>query len=206
MSCSGPLTGRGKRTTMTKRSCWYILPIVRGGGFRSGVVLNFMRCPQQSTSSLGSRSNNSMGLRGLFGVINPFDRVSTLIVSTMSMERRSVERNVESTVATTPCLNLDWIASWTMMRLRQVLIPFPVVPWLESILQHAAESTFMLTPDEIRGRLVETPCGHGVASDFVLELTNPLLAEDGDRILLMLVPNRMESLQWEEGSHKDKGS
>ena len=42
-----------------------------------------------------------MGLRGLFGLINPFNRVSTLTVSTTSSERRSVERNMESTVATT---------------------------------------------------------------------------------------------------------
>ena len=91
------------------------------------------------------------------------------------------------------------------MRLRQVLIPFLVMPWSESILQHAAESTFMLTPDEIRGQLVETPRGHGVDSDFALELTIPLLAEDSDRILSMLVPNRMESPQWEEGSHKEEG-
>ena len=83
--------------------------------------------------------------------------------------------------------------------------PFPVVPWQESILQHTAESTFMLTPDEIRGRLVETPRGHGVVLDFVLELTIPLSAEDDDRILSMLVPNRMESPQWEEGSHEEEG-
>ena len=86
-----------------------------------------------------------------------------------------------------------------------MLIPFPVVPWLESVLQHAAESMFILTPDEIRGRLVETPHGHGVASDFVLELTIPLSVEDGDRILSMLVPDRMESPQWEEGSHEEEG-
>ena len=46
----------------TKRSCWYVLLIVRGGGFESGVVLNFTQCPQQSTSSLGSRSKELMGL------------------------------------------------------------------------------------------------------------------------------------------------
>ena len=49
------------------------------------------------------------------------------------------------------------------------------------------------------------PRGHGVASDFALELTIPLLAEDGDRILLMLVPDRMESPQWEEGSPEEEG-
>ena len=91
------------------------------------------------------------------------------------------------------------------MRLRQVSILFPVMPWSESVLQHAAESTFMLTPDEIRGRLVEMPRGHGVASDFMLELMIPLSAEDGDRILSMLVPDQMESPQWDEGSHKDEG-
>ena len=91
------------------------------------------------------------------------------------------------------------------MRMRQVSIPFPVVPWLESILQHCAESTFMLTPDDIRGRLTETPHGPGLVSDFALELTIPLLDEDGTCFLLMLVGNRMESPQWEEGSHKEEG-
>ena len=145
-----------------------------------------------------------MGLRGLFGEIDPFDRVATSTVSTTSMERRSVERNVESAVERTPRLNLDWIASQTTTRLRQVSILFPVVSWSESILQYAAELMFMLTPDEIRGRLVETPRGHGVASDFALELTIPLSQEDGNRILLMLVPDRMESPQWEEGSHEEE--
>ena len=163
----------------TKRSCRYVLLIVRGGGFGSGVVLNSTQCLQQLTSSLGSRSEESMGLRGLFGEIDPFERVDTTTVSTTSSERRSVERNVESTVATTPHLNLDWIASWTATRLRQVSVPFPVVPWSESILQHCAESTFMLTPDDIRGRLTETPHGPGPSSDFALELTIPLSDEDG---------------------------
>ena len=147
-----------------------------------------------------------MGLRGLFGEIDPFERITTSTVSTTSMEHRSVEKNVESTAERTPRLNLDWIASRTMTRLRQVLIPFPVVPWSESILQYAAESTFMLTPNEIRGRLVEMPRGHGVASDFTLELTIPLSTEDGNRILSMLVPDRMESPQWEEGTLGTKPS
>ena len=113
--------------TTIERSCQYVLLIVSGGGFGSGIVLNFTRCQQQSTSSLGSRSDNSMGLRGLFGTIDPFECVSTLTMSTTSLERRSIERNVESTVATTPRLNLDCIASQTMTRLRQVSIPFPVL-------------------------------------------------------------------------------
>ena len=82
---------------------------------------------------------------------------------------------------------------------------FPVVPWLESVLQHCAESTFMLTPDDIRGRLTETPRGPGLVSDFTLELTIPLSDEDGTRFLSMLVGNRMESPQWEEGSHEEEG-
>ena len=84
-------------------------------------------------------------------------------------------------------------------------VPFLVVPWSESVLQHCAESTFMLTPDDIRGRLTETPRGPGLVSDFALELTIPLLDEDSTRFLLMLVGNRMESPQWEEGSHKEEG-
>ena len=115
------------------------------------VLKSSMPCPQQSMSSLGSCSKELMGLRGLFGAIDPFKSVSTLTVSTMSMEHRSIERNVESTAVTTLRLNLDWIASWTMMRLRQVSIPFLVSPWQESVLQHAAELMFMLTPDDIRG-------------------------------------------------------
>ena len=94
---------------------------------------------------------------------------------------------MELTVATTPRLNLDWIASQTMTRLRQVSIPFPAGPWQESVLQHAAELTFMLTPDDIRGRLTETPRGPGLLSDFALELTIPLSDEDGTRFLSMLV-------------------
>ena len=150
-------------------------------------MLNSMRCPQQSTSSLGSCSEGSMGLRGLFGEIDPFERVAISTVSTMSSEHRSVERNMESAVAMTPCLNLDWIASWTMTRLRQVSIPFLAGPWQESLLRHAAELTFMLTPDDIRGRLTETPCGPGLVSDFTLELTIPLSDEDGTQFLSMLV-------------------
>ena len=90
-------------------------------------------------------------------------------------------------MATTPRLNLDWIASRTMMRLRQVLIPFPPGPWQESVLQHAAESTFMLTPDDIRGRLTETPHSPGLASDFALELMILLSDKDGTRFLSMLM-------------------
>ena len=83
-------------------------------------------------------------------------------------------------------------------------IPFPVVPWQESILQHAAESMFMLTPDNIRGQLVKTPHGPGLVSNFALELMISLLVKDGDRILSMLVSDQMESLQWEEGSHEEE--
>ena len=84
-------------------------------------------------------------------------------------------------------------------------ILFLVVPWSESVLQHCAELTFMLTPDDIRGRLTETPRGPGLVSDFALELMIPLLDEDGTRFLSMLVGSRMESPQWEEGSHKEEG-
>ena len=68
----------------------------------------------------------------------------------------------------------------------------------------AAESAFMLTPDDIRGRLMEIPCSPGLVSDFALELTIPLSDEDGTRFLSMLVGNRMESPQWEEGSHEEE--
>ena len=124
----------------------------------------------------------------------------------MSMECRSVERNVELTAVTTPHLNLDWIASWTMTRLRQVAIPFLVVPWSESLLQHVAESTFMLTPDNIRGQLTETLRSPGLVSDFALELMIPLSDEDSMRFLMMLVGDRMESPHLEEGSHEEEGS
>ena len=113
------------------------------------------------------------------------------------------ERGVSSGYA--PHLNLGWIHSRTMARMRQVLVPYPVVPWSESILQHCAESTFMLTPDNIRGRLTETLHGPGLSSDFTLKLTIPLSDEDGTRFLSMLVGNRMESPQWKEGSHEEEG-
>ena len=189
MSCSRPLIKRGKWDVTVKRSYWYVLPIIKGGGSGSGVVLKFSTlCPQQLMSSLGSHSEGSMGLRGLFGKIDPFERVATSTVSTTNLECRSVGRNEESPAVMTLCLNLGWIHSWTMTRMRQVSIPFLVVPWQESVLQHAAESTLMLTPDNIRGQLVETPCGPGLTSDFVLELTIPLLVKDGGRIL-SLVPD-----------------
>ena len=86
-------------------------------------------------------------------------------------------------------LNLGWIHSRTMTRMRQVLVPFPVMPWSESVLQHCAESTFMLTPDDIRGRLTETLHSPGLSLDFALELMILLLDEDGMRFLLMLVGN-----------------
>ena len=145
-----------------------------------------------------------MGLRGLFSMIDPFKQISTSTISTMNLECRSVERNEESTAVMTLCLNLDWIASQTMMRLKQVSIPFLVSPWQESIPQHAAELTFMLTPDNIRGQLTETLHGPGLASDFALELMIPLSDEDDMRFLLMLVGDWMESLQQEEGSHKEE--
>ena len=63
----------------------------------------------------------------------------------------------------------------------------------------------MLTPDDIRGRLMETPRGPGLVSDFALELTIPLSDKDSTRFLWMLVGDQMESPQWEEGSHEDKG-
>ena len=146
-----------------------------------------------------------MGLRGLFGEIDPFERIATTTVSTTSSELRSVGRNEECPAVTTLCLNLGWIHSRTMTRMRQVSIPFLVVPWSESVLQHCAESTFMLTPDDIRGRLTEMPHGPGQVSDFALELTILLSDEDGTRFLSMLVGNRMESPQWEEGSHEEEG-
>ena len=136
-----------------------------------------------------------MGLRGLFNEIDPFKCINTSTISTMSMECRSVERNVELTAVTTPRLNLDWIASWTMTRLRQVAIPFLVVPWSESLLQHVAESTFMLTPDNIRGRLTETLRSPGLVSDFALELTTLLSDEDGTKFLSMLVSGRRDLLK-----------
>ena len=121
------------------------------------------------------------------------------------LEHRSIERNMESTAVTTSHLNLDWIASWTMTRLRQVLILFLPGPWQESILQHAVELTFMLTPDDIGGQLMEMLHSPGMVSDFALELTIPLSDEDSMRFLSTLVGDQMESPQWEEGSHKDKG-
>ena len=168
-------------------------------------MLNSTQCPQQLTSSLGSHSEELMGLRGLFREINPFECVTILTISTTSSERRSVGRNEECPAVTTPRLNLGWIHSRTMTRMRQVSVPFPVVPWQESVLQHAAESTFMLTPYNIRGRLTETLRGPGLVSDFTLELRILLSDEDGTRFLSMLVGNRMESPQWEEGSHEEEG-
>ena len=146
-----------------------------------------------------------MGLRGLFGEIDPFEHVAISTVSTTSSELRSIGRNEEYPAVTTPRLNLGWIHSRTMTRMRQVSVLFLVVPWSESVLQHCAESTFMLTPDDIRGRLTETPRSPGLVSDFALELMILLLDEDGTRFLSMLVGNRMESPQWEEGSHKEEG-
>ena len=63
----------------------------------------------------------------------------------------------------------------------------------------------MLTPDNIRGRLTETPHGPGLVSDFALELMIPLLDEDGMCFLSMLVGDQMESPWWEEGSHEEEG-
>ena len=63
----------------------------------------------------------------------------------------------------------------------------------------------MLTPDDIRGRLTETPRSPGLVSDFALELTIPLSDEDGTHFLLMLVGDRMESPRWEEGSYEEEG-
>ena len=63
----------------------------------------------------------------------------------------------------------------------------------------------MLTPDDIRGRLTETPHGPGLVSDFALELTIPLSDEDSTCFLSMLVGDRMESPRWEEGSHEEEG-
>ena len=52
---------------------------------------------------------------------------------------------------------------------------------------------------------METPHSPGLSSDFALELTIPLSDKDGTRFLLMLMGDRMESPQWEEGSHKEEG-
>ena len=52
---------------------------------------------------------------------------------------------------------------------------------------------------------METPRSPGLVSDFTLELTIPLSDGDGTRFLSMLVGNRMESPQWEEGSHEEEG-
>ena len=185
MSCSEPSIG----SATARKSCRYVPLIVRGGGSGSGVMLNSIRCLQQSTSSLGSRSEESMGLRGLFGEIDPFEHVTISTISTTSSEHRSVGRNEERPAVTTPRLNLGWIHSRTMTRMRQVSIPFPVVPWSESVLQHCTESTFMSTPDDTRGRPTETPHGPGLSSHFALELTIPLSDEDGTHFLSMLVGN-----------------
>ena len=84
-------------------------------------------------------------------------------------------------------------------------VPFPVVPWSESILQYTAESTFMLTPDDIRGRLTETPRGPGLVSDFALELTIPLSDEDGTRFLSMLVEIGWRALSGKRVVTKKRG-
>ena len=84
-------------------------------------------------------------------------------------------------------------------------VPFPVVPWSESVLQHCAELTFMLTPDDIRGRLTETLHGPGLLLDFALELTIPLSDEDGTRFLSMLVGIEWRALSGKRVVTKKRG-
>ena len=53
------------------------------------------------------------------------------------------------------------------------------------------------------GRLMETAVGPN--SSWCLELTVPLLDEDGETGMALLIPDRAESPQWEWGSHNEEG-
>ena len=71
------------------------------------------------------------------------------------------------------------------------------------LLHHAVELLLLANPRGTSGQLMETAVG--LNSSWRLELTVPLLDEDGETWMALLIPDRAESPQWEWGSHNEEG-
>ena len=71
------------------------------------------------------------------------------------------------------------------------------------LLCHAVELLLLANPRGTLGQLMETAVG--LNSSRRLELTVPLSDEDGKTWMALLIPDRAESPQWEQGSHNEEG-
>ena len=70
------------------------------------------------------------------------------------------------------------------------------------LLCRAVESLLLANPRGTLGWLMETAVG--LNSSWCLELTVPLADEDGKTWMALLIPDRVESPQWERGSHNEE--
>ena len=71
------------------------------------------------------------------------------------------------------------------------------------LLPCAVELLLLANPRGTSGRLMETAVGPN--SSWRLELTVPLSDKDGKMWMALLIPDRTESPQWEQGSHNGEG-
>ena len=71
------------------------------------------------------------------------------------------------------------------------------------LLRHAVELLLLANPRGTSGRLMETAVGP--TSSWHLELMVPLLDKDSKTWMALLIPDRAESPQWEQGSHNEEG-
>ena len=118
--------------------------------------------------------------------------------STTSSPKGSLGRSEGSRRAGKQRVSLVEIVSQITKRTESAL----VIPQGD-LLRRAVELLLLANPRGTSGRLVETAVGPN--SSWRLELTVPLSDEDGETWMALLVPDRAESPQWEQGSHNEEG-
>ena len=116
----------------------------------------------------------------------------------MSSSRGSLGRSEGSHWAGKQRASLVEIVSQITKRTESAL----VIPQGD-LLCRAVELLLLANPRGTLGCLMETAVGPN--SSWCLELTVPLSDEDGEMWMALLVPNRAESPQWEQGSHNEEG-
>ena len=118
--------------------------------------------------------------------------------STTSSPRASLGRSEGSRQAGKQRASLVEIVSQITRRTESAL----VIPQGD-LLRRAVESLLLANLRGTSGRLMETAVGPN--SSWRLELMVPLLDEDSETWMALLIPDRAESPQWEWGSHNEEG-
>ena len=118
--------------------------------------------------------------------------------STTSSPRGSLGRSEGSHWAGKQRASLVEIVSQITRRTKSAL----VIPQGD-LLRRAVELLLLANPRGTSGQLMETAVGPN--SSWHLELMVPLLDEDGKTWMALLILDRAESPQWEQGSHNEEG-